>query len=134
MPMRPDVFSDVDLADSIVIAAARANGTVNGTAVDRSEYHGRAKAVLKSGAGTGTTPTLDVKVQDSEDNSTWTDVSGATFTQVTTVASVQSIALNLQGVARYIRLVGTTAGAAGGGHVYTAHFELAAGPHRPSPS
>lgn len=39
---------------------------------------------LQSLAKTGTSPTLDVKLQESLDNgATWSDVSGATFTQLT---------------------------------------------------
>lgn len=48
--------------------AAR-TATANGTGVDLQQYSGDVAVVLDSAAGTGTTPTLDVKLQDSADNS-----------------------------------------------------------------
>ena len=46
------------------------SATVNGLAADILDYEGHAAAILQSAAGTGTTPTLDVKLQDSADGST----------------------------------------------------------------
>jgi len=47
-----------------------------------------ANIYLKSAAGTGTTPTLDVTIQDSPDGTNWYTVDTA-FTQVTNAASTQ---------------------------------------------
>ena len=38
------------------------NATVNGSAVDILDYEGQAAAILQSAAGTGTNPTLNVKL------------------------------------------------------------------------
>lgn len=70
--------------------------------------------MLSSAAGTGTTPTLDLKLQQSDDNSTFTDVpiaqnvDGTAFAQVTTVASFQERTYKPQ--SRYVRAVATIGG------------------------
>lgn len=47
-------------------------------------------AILDSNAGTGTSPTLNVKAQTSyDDGSSWVDIPSGAFTQVTTSASLQ---------------------------------------------
>ena len=85
--------------------------TANGTGVDISSYIGQLMIILESEIGT-TGDTLDVKIQDSPDNSAWTDVTGATFTQVTDAALAhESIRLETRGVAKWIRTVSTIAGA-----------------------
>ena len=90
---------------------AALTSTANGTSVDTKGYNS-AMVALEVGAVTGTSPTLDVKIQESSDNSTWTDVSGATFTQVT--ASNNSQVLRVEGLgtsrSRYLRAVATIAG------------------------
>lgn len=82
----------------------------NGTGVDVSGYHGVLAITQHVGIVTGTTPTLDGKIQDSADNSTFADVSGATFTQVTASGSFQTIAVNTQSVRKYIRYARTAGG------------------------
>lgn len=83
-----------------------------GSGVDVRTYHGRAAAILNQKAGTGTTPTLNVKLQESADDSTYTDISGATFTQATSANGTEAIEVDLDGVSRYVRakyvLAGTT--------------------------
>ena len=61
-------------------------------------------------AGAGSSPTYNVKIQDSADNSTFADVTGATFTQVTSTASQQKLTINANDVQRYIRAVATIGG------------------------
>lgn len=90
-------------------SAAR-TATANGTGVDLQQYSGDVAVVLDSAAGTGTTPTLDVKLQDSADNSTFADITGATFTQVTGTASQQKIVVNKDAARRYVRAVATIGG------------------------
>lgn len=85
-----------------------ATATVTGQSVDLNDADQNCFAVQEVGAVSGTTPTLDTKVQESSDNSTWTDITGATFTQVT--ASNKSQAINFKRTKRYTRLVGTIAG------------------------
>lgn len=133
-PMRPDSANLEDVKNTIVCAAKRANGTTNGTSVDCKEYGGRGRAVVSAEGGTGTTPTLDVKLQESDDNSTWSDISGATFTQITTSDSTAQIAFDLDSAGRYIRAVATIAGAAGAGFIFCVNLHLPAAPQVPSPS
>jgi hypothetical protein len=90
--------------------AAR-TATANGTGVDVTDFEGVAFALLTSAAGTGTSPTLDVKLQDSDDNSTFADISGATFTQVTNAAASQQLkAIDLSAARKFVRAVATIAG------------------------
>lgn len=66
-----------------------------------------------SGAGT----TSDCKLQESADNASWSDVAGATFTQVTTAGGAKFYVMDikLSKRARYLRLVHTGAGGAAAG-------------------
>ncbi len=97
--------------NSLLAPAAR-TASANGTGVDLKNYIGRAKVILHSTIGTGTAPTLDVKIQDSADNSTFADIDPAVaFTQVTdAAASLQEISLDLDKVRRYGRAVTSIAG------------------------
>ena len=65
-------------------------------------------SILVTGNAGGTTPTLDVYLQESTDGSTWTSVTGGAFTQVTTSNNVQ--VLPFKPTKRYIRCNGTTGG------------------------
>lgn len=106
-----DVESNVKLLELAAPAAVTATG--NGTGVDRTGLEGRGVALLASAAGTGTTPTLDVKLQDSADDVTYADIVGATFTQVTgAAAAFEKIAveLDLSGIKKFIRAVDTVGG------------------------
>jgi hypothetical protein len=87
---------------------ATGNGAV---AADLRTYDGDIAVLLDSAAGTGTTPTLDLKIQDSADGFTdWQDVALATFTQVVAVASQQKLNMNKNAVRRYVRCVYTIGG------------------------
>ena len=93
-----------------LIPAAAVTATANGTAVDIKDFIGNLQVLLDAGAGTGTTPTLDIKLQDSPDNVTFTDIAGKSFTQVTAAASRQQMVLNTDACARYVRAVATLGG------------------------
>src|SRR5947209_7146802 len=69
---------------------------------------GRCFALQMVGTVGGTSPTLDGKIQESNDNSTWTDIPGATFTQVT--ASTSNQAITFDRTKRYVRYLGTIGG------------------------
>ena len=92
--------------------SAQVTSTSNGSGVDIRDYVGLAMVILDAGAATaGTSPTLDVKLQESSDDSTYSDISGATFTQVTdSAASHQTLRLDLKPLKRYIRVVATVGG------------------------
>jgi hypothetical protein len=84
------------------------NDTNNGSAIDMQDADGRCFAVQAVGSVTGTGPSLAGKIQESADNSTWTDVSGATFTAVTASNNLQTIAFDR--TKRYLRHSRTVAG------------------------
>ncbi len=76
-----------------------------------NDAEGEAIVILDSEAGSGTSPTLDVKLQESSDDSTWSDISGATFTQVTDGgAGFEKISINTNDTERYLRAVATLGG------------------------
>lgn len=91
-------------------AIAARTSTVTATGVDVTDYEGVVVIDQLVGTVSGTTPTLNGKIQDSADNSAWADVTGATFTQVTASDSYQTITLDLDKTRRYVRYVGTIAG------------------------
>lgn len=87
--------------------------TETGTGVDISAWDGIAIAVLDSAAGGGTTPTLNVKLQDCATvDGTYADITGATFTEVDDTAggSTQVISFDASAAKAYVRAVGTIAG------------------------
>ncbi len=93
--------------------AARRTSTLTGTGIDVLEYEGVALVLLNTSAGTGTSPTLDVKLQHSDDNTTFADVTSGAFSQVTEVAGtagVKVMKVNVSDLKRYLRVVGTITG------------------------
>jgi len=101
-----------ELTTTTLLPAADVTATGNGTGVDISGFVGTPEIIFDSGLGTGTTPTLDVKLQDSADNSTFADITGKVFTQVTGAAGngQQTMSFDTRSTRRYIRLVKTVAG------------------------
>lgn len=104
--------SDINgpLTQTSVSAIAARTATVTATGIDISSYKGGIIVQQLVGVVSGTTPTLDGKLQSSPDNSTWSDISGATFTQVTATDNFQKIGIQVPAAARYLRYVGTIAG------------------------
>lgn len=73
-----------------------------GTGVDVLGY----SSVVSFQAGTnGTGGTVDVKIQESDDNTTWTDWTGGAFTQVTTANDNATYEKAYTGTKQYIRTV-----------------------------
>ena len=93
------------------VATAAVTSTATSAAIDLKEYDGDVSLILTSAAGTGSSPTLDVKVQDSDaSGGTYGDLSGAAFTQVTGSASMQVITFSKDEAKRYIKIVQTVGG------------------------
>lgn len=92
------------------VAIAAATSTVTGTGMDISSYTGGIAVQQLVGVVSGTTPTLAGKIQSSPDNSTWTDIAGATFTQATATNDYQKLGFQVPAAAKYIRYVGTIGG------------------------
>ena len=93
------------------VASASVTSTATSGAIDLKEFDGDVLLVLNCAAGTGSSPTLDIKVQDSDETGgTYGDLSGATFTQVTDSASVQTLEVNKDECKRFIKIVQTVGG------------------------
>lgn len=104
-----DFKNNVVLAnDGNSIKPQVATATVNGAGVDLGDAEGNCFAVVQAGTVSGTTPTCDVKAQESADNAAFSDITGATFPQIT--ASNKTAAINFKRTKRYTRLVATIAG------------------------
>ena len=99
--------SVVSLAD---IAARTTN--LNGSWVDVRAYEGDLLIVLDIGAVSGTTPTLDVKIQDATDGSGTgaADITGAAFAQATTANQRAKLVIPAGAPRSHIRVVGTVGG------------------------
>ena len=96
-----------------VLAPADRTTTATSAAIDLQPYAGNVAVLLHVALGTGTTPTLDAKVQHCDSSGgSYADITGAAFTQVTGAAGagVQKLMLNTRSIYRYIKLVATIAG------------------------
>jgi len=104
-----DLINEFKTAYTMAPAALAASA--NHTAVDLRSTGPEFTASLILGATTGTSTFLDVKLQESDDNSSYADISGATFTQKTqaTGASLEQITVSNR-TARYVRAVSVVAG------------------------
>jgi hypothetical protein len=96
---------------SAVENIAARTSTLTGTAFDTRGYEGHMGIIQHVGVVSGTTPTLDGKIQHSDTSGgTYTDVPGATFTQVTASNNLQKIVLDRRATKRFIKYIGTIAG------------------------
>ena len=97
-----------------VCLAGNLAATTNGRAIDTRGWNS-ACFFYKFGTTTtfSATPTFDLKLQDSPTTTTYTDITSAAITQVTTTQNDKSICIrlkSLKGLARYIRAVITISG------------------------
>ena len=100
------------------LSAAITAAATNGAGTDCLGFENAKAIVYSAPSGTGTTS--DWKLQESSDNSSFADVSGAAFTQITTVggAKFYVMDINLAKRLRYLRLVHTGAGGSAAGQAY----------------
>jgi hypothetical protein len=109
-------IAEVNLGDNLqvknVLPVAAVTASANGSAIDLQELSGQVAAMADVSAPVaGSSPTMDLKLQDSADGSTgWADVSGGAFVQVTSAASNQKLSLNKDSLKRYVRVVKTIGG------------------------
>ena len=90
---------------TLLAAASCANtAAATGTGVDLQGYEGLCLVIQNHGTSTGT---LDGKLQDSADNSSFADVSGLAFAQSTTTADTKTLFFRAKSVRRYVRYLGT---------------------------
>lgn len=89
-----------------IIADDVTNATVSGTGIDRSGFF-FAQGVFAIEATTGNLSVI--KVQESDDNSNWSDVSGLSFTALGATDDNKHVVANidLRGKKRYLRWVAT---------------------------
>ncbi len=89
---------------------AKDAGAVNGVGIDRSDFYD-AIAAIEVGATSGspTSFTVDAKIQDSDDDSTYADVAGLTMAQIAAVDSHGEINFKLHGLRQFHRIVVTPA-------------------------
>jgi len=93
------------------VATAAVTSTATSSAIDLLEYDGDVLLILDSAAGGGSSPTLDIKLTESDETGgTFTDLSGATFTQVVDAASMQTLTINKDSSKRFVRIVQTVGG------------------------
>jgi len=102
-----DFASNVHLAKS-GNQAAGSTGNTAGTSVDMINDDGRCFAIQSVNTVNGSSPILTGKIQESTDGTTWTDISGATFTAATTNDDLQIIEFDR--TARYLRYYSTMTG------------------------
>lgn len=94
-----------------LFAPAARTASANGTGVDLTDYEGELLVILDTAAGTGTSPTLDVKLQESDTlNGTYTDIAGKAFTQVVNAASQQKLTFDVEKAKAFVRAVATIGG------------------------
>ena len=76
--MQGSISSKLKVASSIV--AIDTVATINGASIDtKGDRFGELICILSLGIQTGTTPTCTVKLQDSADDASFADISGAAF-------------------------------------------------------
>ena len=80
--------------------------SVDGKGFAAGEF-GRGVVFLDVGTVAGTTPTLDVKIQDSADGENWHDIPDAAFTQITAADNQRIVVPNL---GQHVRAVATVGG------------------------
>jgi hypothetical protein len=92
--------------------AAAQTASFNSGSVDLSKYR-RALFLIDVGAVTGTSPTLDAKLQESTDNATFTDLAGSNvaITTITTGSQTKTLEVRAgQLTKRYARVAFTIGG------------------------
>ena len=122
--MQLNSATNIQIKESIFVTSRATGTTTNGLSIDTRGFQ---EALVILSAGTvAASSTLDVKIQDSSDDTNWNDVTSATFVQVVPANDeavfVGRIKFNTYTagtpgkVARYIRPVGVTGGS--GASVY----------------
>lgn len=105
--------------DLTLFALAERAASANGVSHDVDRMYSGV-FYLNVTACAGGSDTLDVKVQDSPDGTTWYDL--ATFTQATGATTERKVATN---IGRYLRAVGTNGSGATASYSVLAHLNEA---------
>lgn len=103
----------LDLASNQIkgnsLASKNRTATENGTGIDLKEAEGPVTVVVSVGVVSGTSPTLDITLQESSDNSTFTALTMENAPAQITAAGVY-IGTAMGRSKRYVRAVATIAG------------------------
>jgi hypothetical protein len=85
-------------------------GATNGTGIDRTGYLS-CTIFAQTGVASGSpsAQTVNVKLQDSADNSTFADVTGQALTEISADSTTGQLDVDLGTLKQYIRLVSTVA-------------------------
>ena len=108
-------FQNNSLSGQSLIPAVRTT-SVNGAGVDMKEAELGLFALLDVGAVSGTNPTLDVTLEESDDNSVFTAINDfktgnpAAFAQRTDSPANGIVSLTFKRSKQFVRAVGTTGG------------------------
>jgi hypothetical protein len=86
-----------------LLATTTITGTGDQTGVDLQEYDGDIQVIL-SGTAAGSGADLTFRLEESDDNVTYTAVTGGGFTAIANTASKQVKTLNRDELKRYVRL------------------------------
>lgn len=86
-----------------LLATTTITGTGDQTGVDLLDYDGDIQIIL-SGTAAGSGADLTFRIEESDDNSTFTAAAGGSFTAIGNAASKQVKTLNRDELKRYIRL------------------------------
>lgn len=86
-----------------LLATTTITGTGDQTGVDLLEYDGDIQIIL-SGTAAGAGADLTFRIEESDDNSTFTAATGGSFTAIGNTASKQVKTLNRDELKRYVRL------------------------------
>jgi hypothetical protein len=91
------------LSHFTLLATTTITATGNQTGIDIRDYDGEIQIVLL-GTAAGAGAELTFRLEESEDNTTYTAVTGGGFTVIANTASKQVITLNASSLMRWIRL------------------------------
>jgi len=91
--------------------AARVSATGSQTGISIVDYIGTLKVVLSASKVSGTTPTLAVKLEESDTvGGTYTDVTGGGFTTLSDASGTETIHVDTRGLKSFIRVTETLGG------------------------
>lgn len=91
------------LSHFTLLATTTITATGNQTGIDIRDYDGEIQIVLL-GTAAGAGADLTFRIEESEDNVTYTAVTGGGFTTIANTASKQVLTLNASSLMRWIRL------------------------------
>jgi len=102
-PMAVHELSLDKLQHFTLLATTTITATGNQTGVDLQGFEGDVQIIL-AGTAAGAGADLTFRIEESDDNSTYTAATGGGFTAIANAASKQVITLNSNDLKRYIRL------------------------------